>query len=269
MTTPVDIRQKARNPRRWGWWYVTELRLQEMRGYVSYVVTSSIGNPIIYLLALGVGLANLVPQGIEGVPYLVYVAPAMLMSTILTVGAEEGMYPVLSGFKWHKVFFAIHATPISPGQIVGGFLVHLALRFAFTAGIFYTAIVAFGAVPLATGWLVIPIAILGAFSILTPLAAYSASIDDDGGQFALIQRLVVMPMFLFSGTFFPISQIPDWLEWVAWISPLWHASELGRIATYGLSEPIWLTVTHFVVLVTYALVGGYFMRRAFVKRLTR
>jgi lipooligosaccharide transport system permease protein len=76
-------------------------------------------------------------------------------------------------------------------------------------------------------------------------------------------------MFLFSGTFFPISQIPDWLEWVAWVSPLWHASELGRIATYGLSEPIWLTVTHVVVLVTYAAVGGYFMRRAFVNRLTR
>lgn len=269
MTTPSDIRQKALNPKRWGWWYVTELRLREMRGYVSYVVTSSIGNPIIYLLALGVGLANLVPQGIEGVPYLVYVAPAMLMSTILSVGAEEGMYPVLSGFKWHKVFFAIHATPVTPGQIVGGFLVHLAIRFAFTAGLFFAAIVAFGAVPLSTGWLVIPISILGAYSILTPLAAYSASIDDDGGQFALIQRLVVMPMFLFSGTFFPISQIPDWLEWVAWVSPLWHASQLGRIATYGLSEPIWLTVTHVIVLVTYAAVGGYFMRRAFVNRLTR
>ena len=89
MTTPADIRQKALNPKRWGWWYVTELRFREMRGYISYVVTSSFGNPIIYLLALGVGLANLVPQGIEGVPYLVYVAPAMLMSTILSVGAEE------------------------------------------------------------------------------------------------------------------------------------------------------------------------------------
>ena len=269
MKNVTDIKAEAAKPRRWGWWYVAELRLREMRGYISYVVTSSFGNPIIYLLALGVGLANLVPQGIEGVPYLVYVAPAMLMSTILSVGAEEGMYPVLSGFKWHKVFFAIHATPVTPGQIMGGFLVHLAIRFAFTAGLCFAAIVAFGAVPLATGWLVIPISILGAYAILTPLAAYAESIDDDNGQFALIQRLIVMPMFLFSGTFFPISQIPDWLEWVAWASPLWHASQLGRIATYGLSEPIWLTVTHVVVLVAYAAIGGYFMRRAFVNRLTR
>lgn len=268
MTSVEKILEDAARPRRWGWWYVTELRLREMRGYISYVVTSSFGNPIIYLLALGVGMSTLVPQGIEGVPYLVYVAPAMLMSTILTVGAEEGMYPVLSGFKWHKVFFAIHATPITPGQIVGGFLVHLAMRFAFTAGLFYAAIVAFGAVPLSTGWLVIPISILGAYSVMTPLAAFAAQLEDDTGQFALIQRLIVMPMFLFSGTFFPISQIPDWLEWVAWISPLWHASQLGRVASYGMEEPIWLTVLHFGVLVTYALVGAHFMRRAFEKRLT-
>lgn len=269
MTSTTDIKAQAEKPRRWGWWYITELRLREMKGYISYVVTSSFGNPIIYLLALGVGLSNLVPEGIEGVPFLVFVAPAMLMSTILSVGAEEGMYPVLSGFKWHKVFFAIHATPITPGQIVAGFFVHLAIRFAFTSGIFFLAIVAFGAVPLPTGWLMIPISILGAFAIMTPLAAYSARLEDDRGQFALIQRLVVMPMFLFSGTFFPISEIPDWIEWVAWISPLWHASQLGRIVSYGLSEPIWLTILHVAVLAAFALAGALLTRRGFIARLTK
>ena len=269
MKNVADITADAEKPRRWGWWYVAELRLREMRGYVSYVVTSSFGNPLMYLLALGIGLANLIPQGMEGVPFLVFVAPALLMSTILTVGAEEGMYPVLSGFKWHKVFFAIHATPITPGQIVGGFLVHLTIRFAFTAGVFYGFLVAFGAVPFASGWLMIPIAILGAFSILTPLGAYAARLEDDTGQFALIQRLVVMPMFLFSGTFFPLSEVPDWLEWVGWVSPLWHATQLGRTVSYGAIEPIWLSATHLLVLVAYAVIGGYFMHRSFVARLTR
>lgn len=269
MTSVSEIKEKARNPRRWGWWYVTELRLREMKGYVSYVVTSSFGNPLIYLLALGIGLANLIPEGIEGVPFLVFVAPALLMSTILTIGAEEGMYPVLGGFKWQKIFYAIHATPITPGQIVGGFLVHLTIRFGFTAAVFFGFLVAFDAVPLSSGWLMIPVAILGAFSILTPLGAYSAGIEDDRGQFALIQRLVVMPMFLFSGTFFPLSDVPDWLEWVGWVSPLWHASQLGRVASYGMPEPIWMTTIHLAVLLGYAVIGGYFMRRAFVKRLTR
>jgi lipooligosaccharide transport system permease protein len=269
MTSVAEIKADAENSRRWGWWYVAELRLREMRGYVSYVVTSSFGNPLMYLLALGVGLAHLIPAGIDGVPFLVFVAPALLMSTILSIGAEEGMYPVLGGFKWHKIFFAIHATPITPGQIVGGFLVHLTIRFTFTAGVFFGFLVAFGAVPLATGWLMIPIAILGAFAILTPLASYSAGIDDDRGQFALIQRFVVMPMFLFSGTFFPLSQVPDWLEWVGWVSPLWHATQLGRTVSYGLNEPLWLTVTHGGVLAAYAIIGAYLMHRAFVKRLTR
>ncbi len=254
--------------RRWGWWYVAETRFREMTAYVSYVVTSSFGNPLIYLLALGVGLANLVPQGIEGVPYLIYVGPALLMSTILTIGAEEAMFPVLGGFKWQKVFFAMGASPLSPGQIVAGFCTHLAIRFAFTAAIFYGMLVVFGAVQLGTAWLMIPVSVLGAFAILTPLASYSARIYDEVGQFALIQRLVIMPMFLFSGTFFPLSQVPDWLEWVGWLSPLWHASSLARVVSYGMVEPIWLTIGHLAYLALLAVGGFVLMRRSFEKRLT-
>jgi lipooligosaccharide transport system permease protein len=238
-----------------------------MTAYMSYVITSSFGNPLIYLLALGVGLAQLVPQGIEGVSYLHYVGPALLMSTILTIGAEEGMFPVMGGFKWQKVFFAMSATPVTPGQIVAGFCVHLAIRFAFTAAVFYGMLLAFGAVPLGTGWLMIPVAMLGAFSILTPLGAYSARILDDKGQFPLIMRLIIMPMFLFSGTFFPLSNVPDWLEWVGWLSPLWHASSLGRVVAYGLVEPIWLTAAHLGYLGVLAVGGTILMRRSFIKRL--
>ena len=253
--------------RRWGWWFVAETRFREMTAYVSYVITSSFGNPLIYLLALGVGLANLVPQGIEGVSYLHYVGPALLMSTILTIGAEEGMFPVMGGFKWQKVFFAISASPVTAGQIVAGFCVHLAVRFGFTAAVFYGMLLAFGAVPLGTGWLMIPISMLGAFSILTPLASYSARLTDDRGQFPLIMRLVIMPMFLFSGTFFPLSNVPDWLEWVGWLSPLWHASSLGRVVSYGLVEPWWLTTIHVAYMATLAVVGTILMRRAFIARL--
>lgn len=253
--------------RRWGWWYVAETRFREMTAYMSYVVTSSFGNPLIYLLALGVGLAQLVPQGIEGVSYLHYVGPALLMSTILTIGAEEGMFPVLGGFKWQKVFFAMSATPVTAGQIVAGFCAHLAIRFAFTAGVFYGMLQVFGAIPLGTGWLMIPISVLGAFSILTPLAAYSARIFEDKGQFPLIMRLIIMPMFLFSGTFYPLSSVPDWLEWVGWLSPLWHASSLGRVVSYGLVEPVWLIAVHLGFLAVLAVGGTFLMRRSFIKRL--
>ena len=268
MTSVAEIKAKASRSRKWGWWFVTELRLREMTGYLSYVITSSFGNPLIYLLALGVGLANLIPQGIEGQPFLVFVGPALLMSTILTIGAEEGMFPVLAGFKWMKIFHAIHATTVTPGQIVAGFMVHLAIRFGFTAGMFYLMLVLFGAVPNQQGWLMIPISILAAFSVLTPLATYTAGIEDEQGQFPLIQRLIVMPMFLFSGTFFPLSQIPDWLEWVGWISPLWHASQLGRTVSYGLEEPAWLTLVHFLYLLLITAVFTIWMRRRFAKRLT-
>ena len=66
--------------------------------------------------------------------------------------------------------------------------------------------------------------------------AYAASIEDDKGQFALVQRFVFMPMFLFSGTFYPLATLPLWLQWIGWVSPLWHATELGRWLTYGASD---------------------------------
>lgn len=269
MTTPAELREAIRAPRRWGWWYVAEARFREMRAYVSYVVTSTFANPLMYLLALGIGLSRLIPQGIEGQPFLVFVAPALLMSTILMIGAEEGMFPVLGGFKWQKVFIAIHASPITPGQIVAGFMVHLAIRFAFTAGVYFLYLLTFGAVPLGTGWLMIPLSIIGAFATMTPLATYSARIYDERGQFALVQRFIVMPMFLFSGTFFPLTQIPEWLQWLGWISPLWHASQLGRWVSYGLAEPAWLIATHALVLVGLAVGGTIAMRRQFIRRLTR
>jgi len=74
---------------------------------------------------------------------------------------------------------------------------------------------------------------LGAMALATPIAAYSASIYKEGGAFPAIMRFIVMPMFLFSGTFYPVSSLPVWAHWAAWISPLWHATELARWVSLG------------------------------------
>ena len=98
--------------------------------------------------------------------------------------------------------------------------------------------------------------------------AYAASIIDDKGQFALVQRFVFMPMFLFSGTFYPLATLPLWLQWIGWISPLWHASELGRLVTYGKVIDPALVAVHVGYLVLLVIIGLVIGRRLFARRLT-
>ena len=86
----------GRRPRRWGAWYVALHRFRVMRSYTGTVVVAGIGNPLIYLYALGVGLATIVDTDLDGVSYLVFVAPALLASAAITVASEEFTYPIMT-----------------------------------------------------------------------------------------------------------------------------------------------------------------------------
>ncbi len=115
--------QQAERARRWGWWYQAEWRLRGMKAYWTSAVGSSLLTPILYLIAMGVGLGTLVDAGsggVAGVPYLTFVAPGLLVSTVVTTGANWGTWPIFGGFKWMKNYLAAQATPVSPGQIAGG-----------------------------------------------------------------------------------------------------------------------------------------------------
>ncbi len=98
-----------------------------------------------------------------------------------------------------------------------------------------------------------------------PLTAYSASLKSEQGQFALVGRFVILPLTLFSGTMFPLGVMPIWLQWVGWLSPLWHSSQLARAAAYGTGEPGWLIAVHvgylFVLVVTGWLLTVAALRR--------
>ena len=102
-----------------------------------------------------------------------------------------------------------------------------------------------------------------------PLMAYAGSIEDDKGQFALVQRFLFMPMFLFSGTFYPLETLPVWLQWIGWVSPLWHGAELGRVATYGTDVAPVMMGVHIAYLVVLSLVGYLWGRRVFIERLAK
>jgi lipooligosaccharide transport system permease protein len=123
-----------------------------------------------------------------------------------------------------------------------------------------------GAIPSGWGVLAIPVAGLCAAAFCAPLAAYSVMLDSDL-SFPLIMRIGVLPLFLFSGTFYPISQLPDVLQPVVQLSPLYHAVELARAATTGTFD-LGPDLAHFAVLVAFILAGLAWGRRRFERRLT-
>ena len=261
----------AARARRWGAVYFAEHVLRVMRTYSWTIILYGVGQPVAYLFAMGVGLATLVDTnsaaGFGDVSYLTFIAPALLISAAVMTAANEFTYPVMDGFKWRRVYYGPHASPLTPGQIALGQVLAVTVRLVLQSAIYFVVVVLFGAAPGGWGWASIPAATLAGLSFGLPLMAYAASITQDKGQFAMVMRFVVMPLFLFSGTFFPLDALPLTVRWVGWISPIWHGTELGRVVSYGYQEAPLLTLTHLVFLLALAVAGWVLTKRQFVKRM--
>ncbi|WP_225219690.1 ABC transporter permease [Arthrobacter gallicola] len=277
LRSPLTPEETARRARRYGAVYYAEHWLRRMRGYGWTVLVTAVGTPLVYLFGMGVGLASLVDTGTNAafdagngssVSYLLFVGPALLATAAIMVSSEENTYTVMSGFKWQRTYYGPNASPLSSAQLVDGHVPGLGVRLLITCGAYFGFLLLFGAVgnP-ATAWLMVLTAIVGGLAFGLPLMAYSASITEDRGQFAMVQRFIVMPLFLFSGTFFPLDTLPLVIRWIGWVSPLWHASELGRMVSYGLAEPAILTVVHVAYLLLLAVGGWLLTRRNFTRRL--
>lgn len=263
----------AARTRRFGALYVAEHQLRGMRAYGWTVVVGGIGSPLLYLLGLGLGLATFIDRPVASgssgpVEYVVFVAPALLATSAVSVGIEEFTYTIMAGFRWRRTFWGMNDSPLAPGQVAAGIVLSTLVRMLFTTTAYAVLILAFGALPNAWSVLVLPfVGVLAGLAFGLPLMAFAASLTEDTGQFAIVQRFVFTPMFLFSGTFYPLTTLPGWLRWIGWVSPLWHASQLGRVLSYGQGEPGWLIATHVVVLVALASAGAFAVRRVFERRL--
>ena len=269
----LDDATLAARSRRFGAWYVVEHKLRAVRAFFWTMIATALGTPFLYLFAFGVGLATLVTRNegfLEqtGVGYLQFVAPALVINAAVLIAAEEYMFGMLLGFKWNMVFIGMNAAPISGRQIVDGMLLYVGIRGLFTAALYYGAVALFGGVVSPWAILVVPIAILTGLAF-SPVAAWSATIYEDRGQFNIVNRLIIMPLSLFSGTVFPLEQLPVFLQWIGWISPIWHGTELARQFSYGPYEPFWLSILHVLYLVALSVLGWWLTVRVTTKRLAR
>ena len=196
---------------------------------------TTVVTPVVYLLALGVGLGVFVDRSADlegGISYLEFVAPGLMAATAMQLATFESSWPVLSAIKWDRQYHAMLAAPLRVRDVLFGHQAFIAFRVLLMATVYLAVITAFGAVSSPLGLLAIPVTVLVGLSFSAPIAAWAAHTETEV-SFVAIFRFVILPMFLFSGTFFPISSLPAPLEAIAYVTPLWHGVTLCRDLTLG------------------------------------
>lgn len=225
-------------------------------------------SPVLYLSAMGIALGSLVPNltAFGGVRYIVFLAPGLLAAQAMQTATQESSWPLFAGFKWNKTFEAMIGTPLGVRDIVLGHLYWLIVRVGIVTGVFLGVAFLFGALNSATFILAWPAAILTGVAFGMPMAAWTASQKTEQ-SFAFVFRFIITPLFLFSGTFFPIEQLPAVVQPVAWLTPLFHGVALTRALAIGQGlDPVLLAI-HVLALVGLAAAGTLLAFRTFRRRL--
>jgi lipooligosaccharide transport system permease protein len=210
-------------------------------------------------------VGSFVPGGVDGMPYLDWMVPGLIASTAMQMSFSESTWPVLGGFEWRRVYFGQADAPLRLADIIGGHLLFVLIRVLISAAAFLGVAALFGT--LHSWWAVaaLPVAMLVGLAVAAPTFAYAASVSSDS-YLAILIRLGMLPMSLFSGVFFPVDQLPVALRWVAYVLPLWHGVDLSRAATLGVA-PDWPVAGHLVYLAAWAAAGWWLATRAFARRL--
>ncbi len=252
--------------------YVTEARLRAMLKWIWLIISLAIANPVLYLVSIGLGVGSYIDKntggmGVDGVSYITFLAPALLATAAIQGAIDESVYPTLEGFKWNKTFFSMNATPLSGNHIAMGVFFNSLVRVIFTAVVYWFVMLAFGVLESPRSWLAIFTAVMAGAAFGAIMQALAGLLENENIFFTVLNRFVIMPLFLFSGTFYPLTNMPIYLQWIGWISPLWHATELGRWLTYNHEISSQMLYVHFVFLNTLLLIGVIASRRIFTRRL--
>jgi lipooligosaccharide transport system permease protein len=248
----------------------TGQRLAAYRHFWRSSLISTVLEPALFLAAMGLTLGVLVDRG-PGLPgglsYLAFLAPGLLAAAAMQNASFESTYPVLGAIKWDKTYEAVLATPAGVRDILVGHLLYVAFRVTTSAALFLGVMVLFGAAASPLVVLALPAALLTGLAFAAPITAFAARLENDTG-FSALQRFLILPMFLFSGTFFPVSQLPAFFQWVAYATPLWHGVALSRGLALGTLDA-GSALLHVGYLTLWVVAGVVLALRSFRRRLVR
>lgn len=245
----------------WARYYLRTWRASLIQSFVS---------PLLYIVAMGVMLGGFIegdPAKLEGAAtYLAFVAPGMVAAQTLTTVFGHTTYLLMRMIKWNKIHDSMLATPLAVPDLIASHLVFVALRVALVSGVFMLVMAPFGVFESWWGTLLAFLTqVLIGLAFASCVYAITAGLKSEQG-FAMMYRFGLIPMFLFSGAFFPLANLGPVLEWVARLTPLWQGVDLTRMLVLGdvdLSRAAW----HVLYLVAMVAIGWFFANRRLTRRL--
>jgi lipooligosaccharide transport system permease protein len=225
--------------------------------------------PVLFLTAMGLGIGTLIrpddQSAFGGVPYIDWLGPGLMAAMSMQTATFESTYPIMNKIMWGRNYEAMLSTPVSIRSIVGGEIAWSAFRIGTLATVFLVVLTLFGIVRTPLAVLAIPFTMLVGVAFSSCLIAFTATQKNDVG-FSAVFRFVINPLFLFSGTFFPLTQLPDPLRAVAWATPLFHGVELIRGSILNQLDPVTAPL-HLAYLLVMFGIGAMLADRTLTRRM--
>ena len=232
-------------------------------------LVSGLGSPTFFLLAIGIGLGSQISDadqaGLGTETYLAFIGPGLLATNAMMISATEGMWPTLALLQWQGVYRAILTTPMTAAELAIGHTLWIGVRATVAATLYLVVLVLFGVI---NSWLALFIpfaAYLIGVAHAAPLVGVSAHLLQDG-IYAMVNRAIIFPMFMFSGAFFPVSDMPTVAAWAARLLPVWHGVELCRSLALGSADAN--DLIHVAYLLVFSALGMWFAVFRFRKHVT-
>jgi lipooligosaccharide transport system permease protein len=233
-------------------------------------ILGSFLTPLLYLTAMGIGVGSLVRAGgsadFLGYDYVHFLGPGILAATCMQSAVFEATFPVLGKIAWRRNYEAMLSTPLDVRHLVGGELLWVSFRVLTISSVFLLMLTLFGIARWPTAVLAVPAAILTGVAFSSVVMAFAAT-QRTGEGFSWMFRFIINPLFLFSGTFFPLTALPDDVQFAAAFTPLYHGVALVRATVLG--EPAFLGPwpLHVAYLVGMLALGSWLAHRLLKKRL--
>jgi len=231
---------------------------------------SSFLQPTLYLMALGFGVGALIDPRRAAIPgggtYLQFLAPGLLTAACMQVATYESSWPVIGKITWARNYYAMLATPIAIDDLIVGELLWMGIRLTTVGTAFLLVASSFGVMRIGGATLLaMLLAVLTGLAFSAPIIAYAATLKT-GEHFNILFRLIITPLFMFSGVFFPIDRLAWPVRWIAQASPLYHGVQLVRGLTLGtLSRSA--AAIHLTYLIVLLIAGFAAARHTFRKKL--
>lgn len=218
-------------------------------------------DPLFYLLGMGYGLGSMISP-IKGMSYVEFIAPALLASVMMTAPFFECTIGTFVRIHYQRTFDAMISTPLSVEDVVTGDLLYGASRATLQGAAIMIVLLAFGLIKSPLALLILPLCFIFGL-VFGSLALYYTSFIPAINYVDYFFTLVMTPMFIFAGTFFPISQLPVWAQKIAWFMPLYHAVNITRGLASGNISGLWLDFVWLMAFgsLFYALALGRMRRR--------